>query len=467
MATAITMPRLGLSMVEGTVVEWRIGPGGAVAKGQVILVVSSEKAEVEVEAFAAGVLAAIYEEVGATVPVGALLGAVAEPGEAFDAAAFRAAFVPDVPGAPAPRPGRAGVGPGGGAPPGVRETPARGAPLGPGTHEMPAGGAPGASPEPGPHVKAAPAARALARRLGVDLGAVAGTGPGGRVAVEDVERAATAMRAPAAAPAGVGTPSATGAGLAYTATGAGTPLLLIAGWGADASGWRPQVDDLARAATVVAYDHRGIGGSHPLGEEPLTIARLAEDAHALLAHVGGEPAVAVGASLGAAVAIELALAHPGRLRALALIAPVVEPDARFAAVLRGLAAHDDPRAEARIRSMLPWLLGRATLADAGRREAFAAALRAMAARTPAATLRRQAEALLAWLGTRTADLGRLELPALVVAGDDDALTPPPWAERVSRSLARARLEIVPGAGHAVAAERAERVNPLVRALLAS
>jgi pyruvate dehydrogenase E2 component (dihydrolipoamide acetyltransferase) len=95
------MPRLGLTMTEGTVVEWHARAGEAVERGKALLVVESEKAQVEVEAFASGVLGAIYVEPGTTVSVGALLGAVVAPGEAFDREAFQASFVPDVPGAPA------------------------------------------------------------------------------------------------------------------------------------------------------------------------------------------------------------------------------------------------------------------------------------------------------------------------------------------------------------------------------
>src|SRR6478672_6453726 len=101
MATAVTMPRLGLTMVEGTVVEWKAQPGDAVEKGQIILVIESEKVEVEVEAFSGGTLAAIYVEPGATVPIGSLLGAVTDPNESFDRDAFERAFVPELEGAPA------------------------------------------------------------------------------------------------------------------------------------------------------------------------------------------------------------------------------------------------------------------------------------------------------------------------------------------------------------------------------
>jgi pimeloyl-ACP methyl ester carboxylesterase len=474
MATAVTMPRLGLSMVEGTVVEWRVRPGDPIAKGALILSVASEKAEVEIEAFASGVLAAIYVDVGATVPIGTLLGAIAAPGEAFDAGAFAASFVPEAEGAPATA---AGAGTGGATATGAaadrgraapgRATGAAGAASAPAARVAP--GAAGAAAEPA-GIKVAPAARALARRMGIDLATVGGTGPGGRITVEDVERAASGAVVPpvveGAAP-GVAVPRVVvvnGTGLAVATAGAGSPLLFVAGYGADASGWRLQVDELSGAYTVVTYDHRGVGDSWPNRAPGLSIATLAADAHALLTALGHAPAVIVGASMGAAVALELALAHAGTVRGLVLLAPILERDARFEAVLRAWCAYDAPQAETRIRSMLPWLFGRELLAHAGRREAAAVALRAMAGRTPAAVLREHAEALLAWLGTRTAELGRIAAPALVVAGSDDLLTPPAEAESVVCALPHARLEVLPGAGHALMIERADTVNALIREL---
>jgi pyruvate dehydrogenase E2 component (dihydrolipoamide acetyltransferase) len=418
-AVAVAMPRLGLTMAEGTVIEWHARPGEAVEKGAVLLTVESEKTQVEVEAFASGVLAAVYVEPGATVPVGTLLGAIAAPGEPFDAAAFAAAFVPEVAGAPAPT-----------APPLAPAVPAA------------AGG---------PAVKAAPAARALAKRLGVELATLAGTGPGGRITIEDVERAGA---------------SGGGSRVVHQIAGDGALVLLVAGYGVDASGWRRQVDDLRRDHAVVTYDHRGIGASAPL-TGPITMAELADDARSLLAGLARGPAVVVGASMGAAVALELALAGSDMVRGLVLVTPAFARDARLEAVLRSWREHDAPASEARIRALLPWLLGRDLLAHPGRRAAAAAALRAMAANTPAAALRAHADALLAWLGTRAEDLAALGVPALVVAGGDDVLTPPAHAEALVRGLPDARLEILAGAGHAVQIEAAERLNALVRDFVAA
>jgi pyruvate dehydrogenase E2 component (dihydrolipoamide acetyltransferase) len=419
-ATAITMPRLGLTMQEGTVVEWRVGPGDPVHAGDTILIVESEKAAVDVSAFATGVVAAIYADAGATVPVGTLLGAIATPDEAFDAEAFAAAFV-----AAGEVPATAGVDRDAGVADAAMPTAISGAPT----------------------LKAAPAARALARRLGLELAWAQATGPGGRITVEDVERASATLV------------PVNGTALAVETVGAGPPILLISGYGVDRRSWRRLVDGLAGAATVTSYDHRGIGGSACIGPGPVTIADLAADAAALLARGEHGPSTVVGASLGAAVALELARQRPELIRGLVLITPVVLRDPRLEAVLRALGAYERSDDEARIRTMLAWMLGRAHLAHAGKREASAAALRAMAAATPIATLRLHSAALLDWLGAESVNLDGITVPALIVAGDDDVLTP--RTERAGRGCPAAPTAILPGAGHAIAIERPAELCALV------
>jgi len=408
------MPRLGLTMVEGTVVEWKAQSGQAIEKGQILLVIESEKVEVEVEAFTSGTLAATYVDSGETVPIGSLLAVIAEPGETVDREAFAKTFVAEVEGAPA----------------GATSADAESRPR------------PAPSRAPTSGVKAAPAARALAKKLAVDLESVTGTGPGGRVMVEDVERAASS-----------------GPGLSVDVEGSGPPLLLVSGFGVDKTSWRRQTDALKASFTVIAYDHRGIGASCPMPDDSLTIAAMAEDAKAALSDK--VPATIVGASMGAAVAIELALTHPDVVGALVLITPATERHPRLEAVLRSWTEFDAPQSEARIRSMLPWFLSGAFLGEAPKREAAAQALRAMAARTPIAVLRHQARALTAWLGTRGGELGRISVPTLVIGGSEDLLVPRADVEQVARAVPGARLEVLEGAGHAVTIERAERVNELV------
>jgi 3-oxoadipate enol-lactonase len=428
------MPRLGLTMQEGTVVEWRVCPGDPVQAGDTILVVESEKAAVDVAAFATGVIAAIYADAGATVAVGALLGAIAVPDEAFDAEAFAATFEPTTAAAMSKVAAEMA------APAIVRDTGA--------VETFPT------MPSGVPTLKAAPAARALARRLGFDLAWIQPTGPGGRITLEDVERASTTLV------------PVNGTALAVETVGVGPPILLIAGYGVDRRSWRRQVDELAATATVTSYDHRGIGGSARLGTGPLTLGDLAADAAALLARADDRPATVVGASLGAAVALELARQRPELVRGLVLITPVIMRDPRLEAVLRALGSYERSDDEARIRTMLAWMLGRAHLAHPGRREAAAAALRAMAAATPIATLRLHADALLDWLGPELTHLDGITVPALIVAGDDDVLTPRMHAEAAARALSGTRLVVLPGAGHALAIERPAELCALVREFVA-
>ena len=92
---AIAMPRLGMTMEEGTVVEWLTPVGGRVEKGETVLVIETEKAESEIEATVSGTLRHVYSEPGETLRCGALLAVITEEAdEAFDADAFADDYVP-------------------------------------------------------------------------------------------------------------------------------------------------------------------------------------------------------------------------------------------------------------------------------------------------------------------------------------------------------------------------------------
>jgi pyruvate dehydrogenase E2 component (dihydrolipoamide acetyltransferase) len=145
-STDVIMPALGFDMTEGLLARWLKNEGDAVEKGQAIAEIETEKATVEIEAAAAGILARILVHAGETVPVGTLIGVIAEAGE-------------EVAAAPAPPP------------------PA----------SVPEAGE-GAAP-PGARVKASPVARRMAEEAGLDMARIKGTGPGGRVVERDVQAA--------------------------------------------------------------------------------------------------------------------------------------------------------------------------------------------------------------------------------------------------------------------------------------
>lgn len=173
MAEILVMPKLGLTMEEGVVARWLCQPGTAVVLGQGICEVETDKLSVVVESPYAGTLLRCIKP-DATVPVGEPIAVIGEPGE--DAASYRLYQPADAgpPGLPAP----AGAPPSAGLPPAGVATSRQDRPV-----------AAAARTE----AAASPLARRIAASLGIDLAAVDGTGPGGRITKEDVERAAASL----------------------------------------------------------------------------------------------------------------------------------------------------------------------------------------------------------------------------------------------------------------------------------
>jgi len=165
------MPSLGADMDYGTVIEWRVAEGDRVRRGDVVLLVDTEKAEIEVEIWEDGVVEHIQVPAGQKVPVGTVL-ATLRPEAAQAGAAMPAAPAP-----PAP-------------PPRIEKGPE------PARAVLPAPAPVSAPQEPGRRVHATPLARRIAAELGVELASVVGTGIEGAIQAEDVRRAASARGAP-------------------------------------------------------------------------------------------------------------------------------------------------------------------------------------------------------------------------------------------------------------------------------
>ncbi|WP_205215638.1 dihydrolipoamide acetyltransferase family protein [Azospirillum brasilense] len=172
MVRELVMPKLGLTMTEGVLAEWRVSPGQPFRSGDVLLVVETDKIASEVEADSDGVLIETTIPAGETVAVGTPIARWSADGAGA---------------APAPEPA---------------ETPAaKAAPI-----PAPTPGAANARPLPAPvrsngeRILSTPLARRRAEGLGVDLAAVTGSGPRGRIKVADVEAAAQTRPTPQPAP---------------------------------------------------------------------------------------------------------------------------------------------------------------------------------------------------------------------------------------------------------------------------
>ncbi|MFZ0407159.1 MAG: dihydrolipoamide acetyltransferase family protein [Cyanobium sp.] len=183
----IFMPALSSTMTEGKIVEWLKKPGDKVERGESVLVVESDKADMDVESFNEGFLAAVLMPSGGTAPVGETIGLIVETEAEIAAVAAKAPAAPAAaaPAAPAPAP----VAPAPVAAPAAVAAPP--APLAPAPPEAVIAAAAASSPAAAAgRVVASPRARKLAAQLGVALEALRGSGPNGRIQAEDVEQAA-------------------------------------------------------------------------------------------------------------------------------------------------------------------------------------------------------------------------------------------------------------------------------------
>ena len=173
-------------MTEGKIVQWLKKPGDRVERGESVLVVESDKADMDVESFQEGFLAAVLVEAGGTAPVGETIGLIAESEAEIPEVQARTQAAAAVASPPSP-PAQAAPAPAPAAPPPAAPAPA--APMAPPPAAPAAAPVPAAAAADG-RVVATPRAKKLATQLGVQLAGLRGSGPHGRIQAEDVERAA-------------------------------------------------------------------------------------------------------------------------------------------------------------------------------------------------------------------------------------------------------------------------------------
>ncbi len=179
------MPALSSTMTVGKIVEWTKSPGDKVEKGETVLVVESDKADMDVESFNEGYLAVIMVEAGEEAPVGSAIALIAETEAEIAEAKKQAASHQG--GASAPKEAASVAVT---APPTVEKATATAASNG--------------SSNGSGRLVASPRAKKLAKKFGVDLKTLQGSGPYGRITAGDVEQASgKAVTSPGATPVGI------------------------------------------------------------------------------------------------------------------------------------------------------------------------------------------------------------------------------------------------------------------------
>ena len=243
-------------------------------------------------------------------------------------------------------------------------------------------------------------------------------------------------------------------GYADAGGGGATPIVFLHGVGSDKSVWHPQLAHFGRDRRAIAFDYPGYGDSDPA---PHGTTRDDYAAAILFAmtELGVERAHVCGLSLGGVIAIALHHAAPERCASLILADTFAKhPDGR-AIYDRSTAASGDMRAmaEARTDVLLAQPIDPAVRAEV---------IETMANIDPAA-FRIGAEAV--WLADQAARAQAIRVPALVICGAEDTVTPPALSHALAQLIAGARYEEIERAGHLTNLERPDAFNAAVEGFI--
>lgn len=248
---------------------------------------------------------------------------------------------------------------------------------------------------------------------------------------------------------------------AYRESGTGPPLVLISGILSDSRFWEPQLAGLDDAFRVIAWDAPGTGGSDD-PDEDIGVGGYASMLRGFLAATDAMPAHLVGLSWGGVLALESYRRFPEAIGSLILAdtyagwkgsLPANEYEARRAAALRDL----EQRPPDYVPDDVPNVMHPAAPASARRR------LQDMIDDARAAGYRAMARAL---IDVDSSDvLGTIEVPTLLIWGEDDARSPLSVAHTMQASIPGARLVVIPGAGHVSSLERPEAFDAAIRGFI--
>jgi 3-oxoadipate enol-lactonase len=256
-----------------------------------------------------------------------------------------------------------------------------------------------------------------------------------------------------------------GVRLHYEVTGLpGRPaVLMIQGLGADKHGWDMQRYVLAARYRVIAFDNRGAGRSDkPFGI--YSLEQMADDAIAVLDAVGVDSAHVVGASMGGAITQIVAVKHPTRVRSITLACTACRNHPWRRELLERWAERATEQGMgAMTREAARWVIGprsfRRLLPTFGW-------LGPLAMGRPAHAFVAQVRAILATDETLGAELANVTVPALVLVGNQDILTPRGDSEEIAERLPNAELVVISGAAHGFMVEHAVTFNRVLLGFLA-
>jgi 3-oxoadipate enol-lactonase len=248
--------------------------------------------------------------------------------------------------------------------------------------------------------------------------------------------------------------------ISYVDRGAGAPVLLIHGFPLDHTMWDSQIESLAANSRVIAPDLRGFGRT-PLAagdaESGISMERYADDLMELLDLLAiGEPIGLVGFSMGGYVAWQFLRKHGERVRALVQCDTKAAADTDEARAGRlKMAENVAEWGSGRVADMMgPKLFAPATFQE---QPQVVAAVRGIVERTPPAGIA-AAQRGMAVRPDVTAMLPTIKVPALILVGEQDAISPPAEMRKIADAIPNAEYVVIPRAGHMTTMEEPQSVN---------
>ena len=436
MAEEVILPRVDMDMTEGKIAHWYVRNGDAVSKGQIVFEIETDKATMEIEATADGVLQGSDGRTGVVMPVGQVVAWIVAPGEQIPSDGTAVAAAPSEDGASKGVPAT--------APPDPSVVPASGGAAASAGMTQPEASS-GAAAATTAVLRATPLARSIARERNIDLHGLRGSGPAGRIVAGDLQDLH-------------GKPAAAALHLQWFSRGAGAPLLLLHGFGTSSGSWRLLAEQLGDGPLLgIDLPNHGKSPRMPVPDldalARLLLARLDQE--------GIESLHLLGHSMGGGAAIALATALQSRLRSLTLVAPLGLGPQINGAFIQGILR------ATRLASLQPWLdtlFGdpawlSGSFAATAWSELESAQTRGALAEMADQLLPDGTQARL--LRERLSGLG---MPVKLIWGALDRIVPPAHAAGLPGAVA---FHLLPGVGHLPQVEAVGLLAQLVRQQLAA
>ena len=243
----------------------------------------------------------------------------------------------------------------------------------------------------------------------------------------------------------------------YQISGDGHPLIFVSGLGGVGRYWEPQLKAFGARYRVVTYDQRGTGGSDKT-QRRFSVDQMTAELVGLMDALGFERAHIVGLSTGGAIGQTLAIEYPQRIARLVAVSTWTHCDPWFRRLFEARRAMYQ-QAGSELHAMFhPLWLYPPDYVNAHDTEIDEERRKAVAGTPPVEVSVGRIDAIMGF--DRRKDLHRIKAPTLIVAADNDYITPCYYAEALGKAIAGSRLVIMKGGGHSLTKTRPEEFNRL-------